>query len=383
VAHTDIDFAAEGLLDGLEGKAREEREELLQWLVDEHDAPLEELKRTNANGILLLIPAGRVLDGGRPASLSERDIAEKSGLDLETLIELRRAQGFPAISEEELDIPMFGQTDLASACNAKDYLDAGLSRDQLISTARVLGRGLAQTANQMRQLVFEMSMRPGATERELAEAYAAVAEGLMPMLGPMLEQLLRLHLRQTLRAEMVTAAERERGELPGARPVYVGFADLVGFTRLGEQLPPAELDQVAARLDVLANEAVEPGARVIKTLGDAVMFVSEEPGPMLASAFGLLAAAEAEGENYPPLRVGIAHGAALLRAGDWFGHPVNLASRVTAAARPSSVLVTSDVHEALKESPEYTWSFAGARHLKGVQGETKLYRARPAERDNG
>jgi adenylate cyclase len=67
---------------------------------------------------------------------------------------------------------------------------------------------------------------------------------------------------------------------------------------------------------------------------------------------------------------------AVSRAGDWFGSPVNLASRVTGAARPGSILVTESTREAVGDDERFHWSFAGARHLKGIKSEVKLYRAR-------
>jgi adenylate cyclase len=72
----------------------------------------------------------------------------------------------------------------------------------------------------------------------------------------------------------------------------------------------------------------------------------------------------------------VARGQALNRAGDWYGSPVNLASRVTSVARPGSVLVTADAREGLDDA--FDWSFAGRRKLKGVKGEVPLYRARRA-----
>ncbi len=80
----------------------------------------------------------------------------------------------------------------------------------------------------------------------------------------------------------------------------------------------------------------------------------------------------------PRLRVGHGHGMAVSRAGDWFGSPVNVASRVTGAARPDSVLLAESAREEIGDDERYLWSFAGARHLKGIKGDTKLYRARPA-----
>jgi adenylate cyclase len=78
------------------------------------------------------------------------------------------------------------------------------------------------------------------------------------------------------------------------------------------------------------------------------------------------------------LRVGLASGLAVSRAGDWFGSPVNVASRITGVARPDAVLVSESTRDAIGSAEEFSWSFAGARHLKGVKGEVKLYRAREA-----
>jgi adenylate cyclase len=138
--------------------------------------------------------------------------------------------------------------------------------------------------------------------------------------------------------EAVTAAERAAGELPGARAVTVGFADVAGFTRLGEALPPEDLHRLASRLAKLAREVAVAPVRFIKSIGDAVMFVSTDPAPLLSAALDLTAAAAAAG--LPQLRIGVASGKAISRAGDWFGSSVNVASRVTSAAEPGTVLVT-------------------------------------------
>src|SRR5439155_12927528 len=126
----------------------------------------------------------------------------------------------------------------------------------------------------------------------------------------------------------INAAERAASELPGAREVTV-----VGFTRLGEEVPPDELGRVADRLGAIAAEVVAPPVRVVKTIGDAVMLVSPESGPLVASALDLVAAVDGEGSAFTQLRVGADAGSALSRAGDWYGRPVNIASRVTGIAR--------------------------------------------------
>jgi len=114
--------------------------------------------------------------------------------------------------------------------------------------------------------------------------------------------------------------------------------------------------------------------RLVKTIGDAVMLTSVEPEPLLETGLALLDVADAEGEDFPQLRSGVAIGAALSRAGDWFGRPVNLASRITQVARPGSLLAEREVRECAPDS--YRWSYAGERHLRGIRNPVPLFRAR-------
>ena len=212
------------------------------------------------------------------------------------------------------------------------------------------------------------------SEQELASSYAEAAARLYPLLDPLLSNLLALHLRHSTESEVVSALERSGGHLPGSRAVGICFADLVGFTRLGEEVPADELGRLAVRLEALASEIVAPPVRLVKTIGDAAMLASVETEPLLEAALDLLAAADAEGEEFPQLRAGAARGEAVPRAGDWFGRPVNLASRITSVARPGSLLVEQEVREAAGE--RFRWSFAGERRLRGIRQPVHLYRAR-------
>jgi adenylate cyclase len=117
-----------------------------------------------------------------------------------------------------------------------------------------------------------------------------------------------------------------------------------------------------------------PPVRLVKTIGDAAMLASAEPEPVLDAALNLIDAADAEGEDFPQLRAGVALGQALPRAGDWFGRPVNLASRITSIARPGSLLAEQEVRESAPDS--YRWSFAGERRLRGIRDPVALFRAR-------
>jgi adenylate cyclase len=368
---TDVDFAAEGLLDGLEGPARDARRRLLEELHGE-GTPLAELRAAVAEGRLVLLPAERVI-GGAP-SYTSHELAEMTGLDSAFLVALRRAQALPIV---ELDERQFTERDLESLMLARRMKDLGIPPDDMLEIARILGRGMSQAAEAMRTQVLKLVLEPGATEHELATRYANAAAVLHPMLGPMLEQMINLHLRHVVRTEVISAAEREAGQLPGAREMAVCFADLVGFTRLGEEVPADELSRVADRLGELAIERANPPVRIVKSIGDAVMLVSPEVPPLLDVALALVDDADAEGPDFPQLRVGLAAGQALGRAGDWYGRPVNLASRVTGIARPGSVLTTREVRDAAADA--YRWSSAGARSIKGVADSVRLYRARRLE----
>ena len=146
-------------------------------------------------------------------------------------------------------------------------------------------------------------------------------------------------------------------------------------------MPPEELEQLSQRLADLTRDVTAAPVRFIKTIGDEVMLVSPEPVPILDTVMQLIDATESD-EGFPRLRVGVATGMAVSRAGDWFGSPVNLASRVTGAARPGSVLVSETTREAIGDDDRFTWSFAGARHLKGISSDVKLFRARAAVESN-
>jgi adenylate cyclase len=226
----------------------------------------------------------------------------------------------------------------------------------------------------MRALTMRLVLEPGVSEHELAQRYAYAASQLSPMLGPLVTNLLTLHLREMAQSEALSAAERFGGQLAGSREIAVCFADLVGFTRLGEELPPDELTRKAVRLEALTSEVIDAPVRLIKTIGDAAMLTALEPEPLLDAALTLLDAAEAEGEDFPRLRAGIAIGPALSRAGDWFGRPVNLASRITSIARPGSLLAERELREIARDS--YRWSYAGERRLRGIREPVPLFRVR-------
>jgi adenylate cyclase len=364
-----IDFAAEGLLDGLEGKPRAERLVLLQELAGE-GVPLSELRRSTATGTIMYLPADRVI--GSSDRYTSAEVAAMTGIEEEFLVRVRRAMGLPI---PEGDEAVYTEREVESTRQIHIARAAGITDEELLDLMRVLGRGLSQVAELLRAVPLKLVLQPGMTEADLAQSYARAAEQLYPLVDPLVSNVLALHMRHATQSTVVSELERSGGQLPGSREISVAFADLVGFTRLGEDVPPDELGRLAVRLEALATEAATPPVRLVKTIGDAAMLASPEPEPLLAATLALIEAADAAGEDFPQLRAGAARGQALSRAGDWYGHPVNLASRITSVARPGSLLADRELHDSAADA--YSWSFAGERRLKGIRGPVRLFRARP------
>lgn len=371
---TDEDPAIDGLLDGLEGEARAQRAELIPWLL-ERGVTVEQIANSYQP---MLIASNRFLgdDGTR---YSAREISVAAGLDLDMLQRVQRASGLPRFDDP--DTAMYTAVDRDAARYAKKFMDIGISDEQIVLVVQVVTEGLSRAAEVMRYAALEAVTDRSASELVLAQRSEALLREVSPLLGPLIDNMLRLQLLYMMETEAISTAERAEGMvLPGAREVTIAFADLVGFTKLGEAVAPEDLERLAHQLTDLAREAAEPPVRYVKSIGDEVMLVSTDAGAMLDAVLALVDATEAI-EDFPRLRVGLATGPAVSRAGDWFGGAVNLASRVTSAARPGAVLVAESARDAIGSTADegrFSWSFAGARRLKNISDEVKLFRARRA-----
>lgn len=365
-----MDFEAEGLLAGVDdAQAREERIALLRQLLDD-GVELDELKRAVSEDRLPLLRVERMLGTER---WTPREVAHEAGLSIELVQRYRQALGLP---RPDPDDRVLTDSDIDVARRLSGFRAAGLTEPGLLEVARVLGEGLARVAATLRPLVREAFLEPGVGERELSERYAMASAQLGPQLGVVMQHVLNMHLRDQLRTDVVGRAELLRGGgVGGAVPMSIAFADLVGFTKLGERVPAEELGAIASRLTELATQAARPPVRLVKTIGDAVMLVSPDADALLGATVELVAAAEAEGEAFPQLRAGVATGPALGRAGDWYGSPVNLASRITAIARPGSV-VAAEATRAAAHEERWRWSALPPRRLRGVDHAVRLFRVR-------
>jgi adenylate cyclase len=370
-----VDFAAEGLLEGIADEhARADRIALLEELLAE-GVELDELKRAAAEDRLVLLRVERAL--GTP-QYTARGVSEQAGVPLDLVLRHRQALGLPMPDPDEL---AFTDDDVDAVQRLRAFVDAGLPEEGLLQATRVLGEGLARVAATVRPLFADAFLRPGDSERELSARYALASAQLGPQLGAVMQRILNLHLREQVRSDALGRAELAAGRLAGGATMTVAFADLVGFTKLGQRVPVAELGAIAGRLATLATEVARPPVRLVKTIGDAAMLVSPEPAPLLGAVLEMVEAADAEGDEFPGMHAGLATGQVLGHAGDWYGSPVNLASRIATLARPGSVVVEQATREAVEAADPTGWRFSTIlpRRIKGIDGNVPLFRARRAK----
>jgi adenylate cyclase len=360
-----IDFEAEGLLEG--ASDREDRLELLRTLEAE-GFTLEELREATDQGRLALLPVERVL-AGEGRLYTQEELAEATGLDVDFLQEAARALGVPVREPGERTIT---EDELELSRSAKALLDAGVSREAFLDLTTVMTRSMTSIAASFASAFGEALLRPGDTERDLGLRYAEALRHLGPLAAPTLQQMFNLRMREQMRQGVITQAELQSGQLPGTQPIAVGFVDIVGFTRFGEEADPDDIGAVVRSFERAVADAVDPPVRLVKTIGDAAMLVAPEPGPLVDAVVRLV---ERSRDQSPLLRGGVASGEGLPRAGDWYGRPVNLAARLTAFAKRGSVVTSREVREAAGDG--YSWSDAGSKRFKGVRGTVDVFRVRP------
>jgi len=304
---------------------------------------------------------------GRPRYTSE-EILAKTGMTRELLTRLWRAAGLPELAD---DVVAFSDTDLEmlQLIRAAQTL---FGEDAVTQLTRVIGSSLARIADAaVSSFLVNIEVPIVATESPgLAIAKANVAAAsLLPGLSQAMDVLLRHHIlaaRRSLLAWQVT--ESAGFEI---QSLAVGFVDLVGSTALAQRLATRELGVALSDFETgVADTVVAHRGRVVKLIGDEVMFVA--PDPFAACEIALeVAAAFSAHAVLPPVRAGIAWGEVLTRDGDYFGPVVNLAARVVKEAAPGCVAADTAIADAVRD--RFTVSPLGSRRLKGLDQEVTLY----------
>jgi adenylate cyclase len=221
--------------------------------------------------------------------------------------------------------------------------------DTPVQLARVIGSSMARIAEA--ELGNGNMVSTEADPVIAADAFAGVADVTIPAMAKLLEFVWRRQVAAGIQRNMML---RSHGLAPGQSPVMaVGFADMVGFTLLSQHLSDEELAAVVRRFEEISHDIVTNArGRVVKMIGDEVMFVVDKAADAARIGLGL-ADAYADDDLLSDVRVGLAHGPVLLRDGDYFGPTVNLAHRIVNIGNPGTVLMSDEFHSALvAEAPE-------------------------------
>lgn len=306
-----------------------------------------------------------------PVHHDVHDVVEATGLSEEQIAQLWRSLGF---AEPQPGDRLFTDVDVEMLRTIGQLLAMGWIDEQLtIQMARVIGSSLARVASALIDSVDPAEPRPARSGTDAdAEGFAAIAPLMLPMLLQVMDYVWRRHVQAEARARM--AREHAEGD-PDHR--VVGFADLVGFTALSQQVDAHELAAVVDRFETIAYEAVNrSGGRVVKMIGDEVMFSLPDEASAVEVAL-TLAETYAEDDELSDVRVGLAAGPVLQREADLYGPVVNRASRIVNIAFPGSVVVSTEICEALADADGVVFKSIGSRNLKDI-GKVPLHVARRA-----
>ena len=334
------------------------RLELLDWLAEQGFtiAEMQHALATDALGAM----AGdrRMLPGER---LSRTVAIERSGLPPAEFDAYAKAFGFVPIDGAPDDEIGFTEAEIESLA-AVSVLASTFSPDEAKGLVRVMASSLARIGEAAVSLFLADIESPhllsGAKEIELARAvYETV--GLLDGLTERLDPILRRQMLQAVERTRRTAIDgTERLQYRYA----VGFVDLVGFTALSRDMGAQELSRFMGRFEGEAHDvATSAGARVVKLIGDEVMFVATDPAAACRAAIALMDAFDGEYVGVAP-RGGMAYGNVVLRSGDYYGSVVNLASRLVDEAVPLELLVTTALADA---AVGCEFEPAGRRMVKG------------------
>jgi len=326
----------------------------------------------NSLALLDLVMRSLIPRSGGPQLYSLEEAAERAGMAPDDVERLWRALGFAESAEDSrgytaADIDAFGEVARLAAGGLIDV-------DLAISMARPMGHLLSRLG------AAQVSALSGLAEPDpkgQSQAPLAAAHGGADALIPLLERLVVYAWRHHLTA--AAAAALPVGRLDEATaPQAVGFIDIVSYTALSRRLDWSELASLLEGFEACVfDQVAAAGGRVVKTLGDEVLFVAGEPAAAAEIALSVMDAGQAD-PHLARVHAGLAYGPLLERAGDVFGPPVNIASRVTGLARAGAVLVDGACRNALHGDRRFRCRRRPPRPVRGYPN-LATYRLRRAD----
>jgi adenylate cyclase len=316
---------------------------------------------------------------GRPLDLARRDVTREAAVSLLSAQKFWRALGFPVVYTDD---ELFTDADAEALRTVAGIVRGGVDEALALSMTRAVARSADRLAVWQAQLVAE------AVETELSVARAGDHEDagadsetrVVPSFGtaaetarrmadladqfePLLVYAWRRHLRAAI-SRMLADADPESYGLVKMRSV--GFADLVNFTSLVRKLSERDLAKLVHRFERLSADVITAhGGRLIKTVGDEVLFTTVQAAPAAAIALDLVDTITHD-DVLPEVRCGMARGPIVSSLGDVFGTTVNRASRLTAVAQAGSVLVDATMARELATLSGFALTGQRRRILRGV-----------------
>jgi class 3 adenylate cyclase len=297
-------------------------------------------------------------------------VAEQVGCPVEEIRALWRAFGL-VIGDAEMAVASAADVDMLRTAIGMAGI---LGREATLGLARVMGSSMARVGDaastSVRGNMPSMSVAVSGSEIETARAFAGIA-GAVPALGRVLDTLFRHHLESARMHFERTDSWDIVGE--GGIRVGVGFTDLCGFTGLTQRLGMDSLSQLLSRFEEIAFDVVnDHGGRLVKFIGDAVMFVAVDAPTAVAVAEALVESARERGLT---ARGGVTVGTALALDGDYFGPVVNLAARLVTLAEPGTVLVSDEVAQRVQDTrPSIS---LGPQQIRGFDDPVGVSRLAP------
>ena len=294
---------------------------------------------------------------GAPRELDRDEVARLAGVPEEQARAIWTAMGF---AEVPPGTRAFTRADAEALRITAAMRDSGVvDLDTVLVLARATGQAMSRLAASQVGVLSGAAAGLG-PEDALQVATAAAGEVL-----PGLERLV-VHVWRRQLAAVVSRSVAAVG-VDGLPVLAVGFVDLVDYTRTSREATASELERLLERFERDTSLRVAAvGGRVVKTLGDAVLWVCDDVGDAAEVALATVQAHAAD-PALPEVRAGLALGAVLPRLGDVFGAPVNLASRLTDEARPSTVLVDAVAAEALALDPRWDLHRLHSRAVRGYR----------------
>jgi class 3 adenylate cyclase len=331
-----------------------DRADLIKYL-DGLGFTVEEMAEAERRGRLFGL-AGDVLSwSGRP-TYTLQTAAEELGVSAD---DVAQAWALLGLTIAGPDVPALSQADV-DALATWLAVKTAVGERGAFGLLRVLGAAMARLAEaestMIRAAMPDIQMTHTRDELATAQAYRAAAE-LIPRLGALIDTVHRHHLISAR-----THFEDVLRDTSASVVCGVGFADLSGFTVLTQALTPALLSDLLNEFAGAVSDVVHAdGGRVVKFIGDEVMWVSATPERLVRAALDLVDHPQAREEGLH-VRAGLAYGSVLAINGDYFGNPVNLAARLVAVAAPGQILATSELRGAL---PDWPATAHGPLLLKG------------------